>query len=100
MADAAKPVEVPPVNSIVPESAKVTSIAPESPLGNTGATATDATLAADLAAEEAPPKVNAQDAYDQLMRQAGVAPASGPTGVVAYKGKVENEIKQKLSARN
>lgn len=97
MADAVRPVEVPPVNSIIPRSAEVASIAPESTPVSPG---TDATLAAELAAEEAPPKVNAQDAYDQLMRKAGVAPASGPTGDVANNSKVENEIQQKLSARN
>lgn len=96
MADAAKPVEVPPVNSIIPGSAEVASIAPESTPVSPG---TDATLAAELAAVEAPPKVNAQDAYDQLMRKAGVAPASGPTGAVAITGKDENKIIQKLSAK-
>ena len=97
MADAVSPVEVPPVNSIVPGSAEVTSIAPESPLGNTSAP--DATLAADLAAVEAPRKVNAQAAYDALMREAGVAPATGPTGAVAKTGNVENQIIQTLSAK-
>ena len=99
MADAVSPVEVPPVNQIAPGIPEVTSIAPESPLGNTSATAPDATLAADLAAVEAPRKVNAQAAYDALMQEAGVAPPSGPTGAVAETGNVENRIIQTLSAK-